>query len=82
MRIARFAKGDGVAYGVVEGELGQPQTIAELYGHPFGIDPTGVRFTGSRYPLAEVLAAGHLTPTAPDRLTWSMLFCRIVTALS
>ena len=39
MRIARFGKGDGVAYGVVEGESGQPQTIAELYGHPFGIDP-------------------------------------------
>ena len=46
MRIARFGKGDGVAYGVVDGESGQPQTIAELYGHPFGIDPAGVRFTG------------------------------------
>ncbi len=48
MRIARFAKGDGVAYGVVEGENGQPQTIAELYGHPFGVDPAGVRFTGNQ----------------------------------
>ena len=47
MRIARFAKGDGVAYGVVEGELesggaGRPPrpglTIAELYGHPFGVE--------------------------------------------
>src|ERR1700722_15312130 len=53
VRIARFAKGDGVAYGVVEGESGEPQTIAELYGHPFGIDPAGVRFTGDRYPPAE-----------------------------
>ena len=47
MRIARFAKGDGVAYGVVEGEPGSgggaaPRlTIAELYGHPFGVDPAG-----------------------------------------
>ncbi|HEX3516036.1 MAG TPA: DUF2437 domain-containing protein, partial [Trebonia sp.] len=54
VRIARFAKGDGVAYGVVEGESGQPQTIAELHGHPFGVDPAGVQFTGNRYPLAEV----------------------------
>jgi hypothetical protein len=64
VRIARFAKGDGVAYGVVEGD---PQTgyhpgngdeaylgltIAELYGHPFGVDPGGVRLTGNSYPLA------------------------------
>ena len=53
MRIARFAVADGVAYGVVEGEFGQPQTIAELHGHPFGVDPAGVRFSGeplSRWP--------------------------------
>ena len=65
MRIARFAKGDGVAYGVVEGESGQPQTIAELYGHPFGIDPAGVRFTGERYPLAEVRL---LAPVLPSKV--------------
>ena len=53
MRIARFAKGDGVAYGVVEGS-GPGVSIAELYGHPFGVDPGGVRLTGNRYPLAEV----------------------------
>jgi len=53
VRIARFAKGDGVAYGVVEGS-DAALTIAELYGHPFGVDPGGVRLTGSRYPLAEV----------------------------
>ncbi len=63
MRIARFAKGDGVAYGVVEGEAGQ--TIAELYGHPFGIDPAGVRFTGQRYPLAEVRL---LAPVLPSKV--------------
>jgi 2-keto-4-pentenoate hydratase/2-oxohepta-3-ene-1,7-dioic acid hydratase in catechol pathway len=65
VRIARFAKGDGVAYGVVEGESGQPQTIAELYGHPFGIDPAGVRFTGERYPLAEVRL---LAPVLPSKV--------------
>ena len=65
MRIARFAKGDGVAYGVVEGESGQPQTIAELYGHPFGVDPAGVRFTGERYPLAEVRL---LAPVLPSKV--------------
>jgi 2-keto-4-pentenoate hydratase/2-oxohepta-3-ene-1,7-dioic acid hydratase in catechol pathway len=63
VRIARFAKGDGVAYGVVEGEAGQ--TIAELHGHPFGIDPAGVRFTGQRYPLAEVRL---LAPVLPSKV--------------
>ena len=76
MRIARFAKGDGVAYGVVEGEPqgGQPGTggatdlgltIAELYGHPFGVDPGGVRLTGNRYPLAEVRL---LAPVLPSKV--------------
>src|ERR1700733_13335752 len=64
VRIARFGKGDGVAYGVVDGESGQPQTIAELYGHPFGIDPAGGRFTGERYPLAE----GRLLAPAPPSM--------------
>jgi 2-keto-4-pentenoate hydratase/2-oxohepta-3-ene-1,7-dioic acid hydratase in catechol pathway len=65
VRIARFAKGDGVAYGVVEGEDGQPQTITELYGHPFGVDPAGVRPTGERYPLAEVRL---LAPVLPSKV--------------
>ncbi len=65
MRIARFAKGDGVGYGVIEGESGLPQTIAELFGHPFGVDPAGVRFTGSRYPLAEVRL---LAPVLPSKV--------------
>ncbi|HTW21311.1 MAG TPA: fumarylacetoacetate hydrolase family protein, partial [Mycobacteriales bacterium] len=65
MRIARFAKGDGVAYGVVEGESGGPQTVEELYGHPFGIDPAGVRLTGNRYPLAEVRL---LAPVLPSKV--------------
>jgi 2-keto-4-pentenoate hydratase/2-oxohepta-3-ene-1,7-dioic acid hydratase in catechol pathway len=65
VRIARFGKGDGVAYGVVDGESGEPQTIAELHGHPFGIDSAGVRFTGNRYPLAEVRL---LTPVWPSKV--------------
>src|SRR5208337_2441930 len=73
VRIARFAKGDGVAYGVVEGEpdssRGTPPrpglTIAELYGHPFGVDPGGVRLTGNRYPLAEVRL---LAPVLPSKV--------------
>ena len=76
MRIARFAKGDGVAYGVVEGEPQDGQsgtgraadlglTIAELYGHPFGVDPGGVRLTGNRYPLAEVRL---LAPVLPSKV--------------
>ena len=57
--------GDGVAYGVVEGDSGQPQTISELHGHPFGIDPAGVRLTGQRYPLAEVRL---LAPVLPSKV--------------
>jgi 2-keto-4-pentenoate hydratase/2-oxohepta-3-ene-1,7-dioic acid hydratase in catechol pathway len=64
VRIARFAKGDGVAYGVVEG-TGSGVTIAELYGHPFGVDPGGVRLTGHRYPLAEVRV---LAPVLPSKV--------------
>ncbi len=70
MRIARFAKGDGVAYGVVEGEQAQAGsalglTISELYGHPFGVDPGGVRLTGRSYPLAEVRL---LAPVLPSKI--------------
>ncbi len=72
MRIARFANGDGVAYGVVEGEPDRGGTaadpgltIAELHGHPFGVDPGGVRLTGRRYPLAEVRL---LAPVLPSKV--------------
>jgi 2-keto-4-pentenoate hydratase/2-oxohepta-3-ene-1,7-dioic acid hydratase in catechol pathway len=63
VRIARFAKGDAVAYGVVEGE--SASTVAELYGHPFGTDPGNVRLTGQRYPLAEVRL---LAPVLPSKV--------------
>ena len=72
MRIARFANGDGVAYGVVQGEpetggtaTAPGLTIAELYGHPFGVDPGGVRLTGRSYPLAEVRL---LAPVLPSKV--------------
>ena len=70
MRIARFAQGDGVAYGVVEGEPAEVGTglglrITELYGHPFGVDPGGVRLTGRSYPLAEVRL---LAPVLPSKV--------------
>ncbi|MGD0555714.1 MAG: fumarylacetoacetate hydrolase family protein [Streptosporangiaceae bacterium] len=68
MRIARFAKGDGVGYGVVEGEgdgTALSLTIAELHGHPFGTQPGGVRYTGHRYPLAEVRL---LAPVLPSKV--------------
>jgi 2-keto-4-pentenoate hydratase/2-oxohepta-3-ene-1,7-dioic acid hydratase in catechol pathway len=70
VRIARFAQGDGVAYGVVEGEPDEAGTdlgltITELYGHPFGVDPGGVRLTGRRYPLAEVRL---LAPVLPSKV--------------
>jgi 2-keto-4-pentenoate hydratase/2-oxohepta-3-ene-1,7-dioic acid hydratase in catechol pathway len=65
VRIARFARdGDGV-YGIVEGEDGQPQMIAELHGHPFGVEPAGVWLTGNRYPLAEVRL---LAPVLPSKV--------------
>lgn len=65
MRIARFAKGDGVAYGVVEGEGDGIATVAELHGHPFGVNPAEVRLTGRRYPLAEVRL---LAPVLPSKV--------------
>jgi 2-keto-4-pentenoate hydratase/2-oxohepta-3-ene-1,7-dioic acid hydratase in catechol pathway len=61
VRIARFAKGDGVAYGVVEDST----TVSELHGHPFGVDPGGVRLTGRVYPLAEVRL---LAPVLPSKV--------------
>jgi 2-keto-4-pentenoate hydratase/2-oxohepta-3-ene-1,7-dioic acid hydratase in catechol pathway len=39
--------------------------VAELYGHPFGVDPGGVRLTGHRYPLPEVRL---LAPVLPSKV--------------
>ena len=70
MRIARFARGGEVAYGIVEDQGngasgGQGAVIAELHGHPFGADPGSLRFTGARYPVAEVRL---LAPVLPSKV--------------
>ena len=76
MRIARFARGDGVAYGIVEGEA-----VAELHGHPFGVDPGAVRLTGRVYPLAEVRL---LAPVLPSKVVGvaDQLFLKPSTAVT
>jgi 2-keto-4-pentenoate hydratase/2-oxohepta-3-ene-1,7-dioic acid hydratase in catechol pathway len=67
MRIARFAFGGEVRYGVVDRDgsgtqggspeatdsTGEELQIAELAGHPFGA-ADAIRFTGARYPVADV----------------------------
>lgn len=76
MRIARFAKGGDVAYGVVgetrtDGSGSQAAArpglavLAELRGHPFGPGKGGVQFTGDTYPLAEVRL---LAPVLPSKV--------------
>src|SRR5260370_40724009 len=72
VRIARFAHGDEVGYGIVEdvqpdGAAGaSPDTdglaLAELMGHPFGIGAESVRLTGSRFPLAVVRLLAPVLP--------------------
>ena len=70
MRIARFASGGEVGYGIVEDQgngasEGQGAVVAELHGHPFGTDPGSLRFTGARYPAAEVRL---LAPVLPSKV--------------
>jgi 2-keto-4-pentenoate hydratase/2-oxohepta-3-ene-1,7-dioic acid hydratase in catechol pathway len=70
VRIARFASGGEVAYGIVEDQGngasgGQGAVVAELHGHPFGTDPGSLRFTGGRYPVAEVRL---LAPVLPSKV--------------
>ncbi|NUR92950.1 MAG: fumarylacetoacetate hydrolase family protein [Nonomuraea sp.] len=54
MRIARFSTGEGVSFGIVEGEF-----VSAVNGHPFG----QVQFTGERFPLAEVRLVAPMLPT-------------------
>jgi 2-keto-4-pentenoate hydratase/2-oxohepta-3-ene-1,7-dioic acid hydratase in catechol pathway len=73
VRIARFAHGSEVGYGIVEdvqtdgaasadsGDL----VVAELVGHPFGVGNQPVRLTGARYPLADVRL---LAPVLPSKV--------------
>jgi 2-keto-4-pentenoate hydratase/2-oxohepta-3-ene-1,7-dioic acid hydratase in catechol pathway len=75
MRIARFAFGGDVRYGVVD-SAGPDGTqagadsgadglqIAELAGHPFGA-ADAIRFTGARYPVADVRL---LAPVLPSKV--------------
>ena len=74
MRIARFAIAGEVGYGVVGSA--QPDGVAaaagtdgliigELTGHPFGIGTESIRFSGARYPLADVRL---LAPVLPSKV--------------
>jgi 2-keto-4-pentenoate hydratase/2-oxohepta-3-ene-1,7-dioic acid hydratase in catechol pathway len=81
MRIARFAAGDEVKYGVVDGselsagEKGTSEaapgrsagdmTIAEIAGHPFGPGTGETKLTGAVYPLADVRL---LAPVLPSKV--------------
>jgi len=78
MRIARFAVGDDVRYGVVEGDEpaaanGQSPgdrlenlAVAEITGHPFGPSAeTGVGLSGARYPVPDVRL---LAPVLPSKI--------------
>jgi 2-keto-4-pentenoate hydratase/2-oxohepta-3-ene-1,7-dioic acid hydratase in catechol pathway len=76
VRIARFARGGDVGYGIVEevqsdGAAGAglaPETdglaVVELIGHPFGVGES-VRLTGARYALADVRL---LAPVLPSKV--------------
>src|SRR5512142_1761890 len=62
MRIARFAHGSGMSFGVVEGEVGagpDALTIAEIDSHPFG----QLRFTSQRWALADVRLLSPILPS-------------------
>ena len=73
MRIARFAAGDAVRYGVVDpeaapdGGANDPAglSIAEISGHPFGPSPEGVQLTGVRHQVADVRL---LAPVLPSKV--------------
>ena len=69
MRIARFAAGDEVSYGLVGtarpgSTAGSGEVIAELAGHPFGGGSDGIRLTGATYLLTDVRL---LAPVLPAR---------------
>ena len=70
MRIARFAAGDEVSYGLVGTArpgraAGGGEVVAELAGHPFGGGSNGIRLTGTTYPLADVRL---LAPVLPSKV--------------
>ena len=60
VRIARFSVETGsFGYGVVEGDAGR-EVVSALHAHPL-LEP--VRFTGERYPLAEVTLGAPVVPS-------------------
>jgi 2-keto-4-pentenoate hydratase/2-oxohepta-3-ene-1,7-dioic acid hydratase in catechol pathway len=72
MRIARFAVGDQVRYGVVDDDAAPANgagasglTIAEIAGHPFGPAEEDVKLTGMRYPVDDVRL---LAPVLPSKV--------------
>jgi 2-keto-4-pentenoate hydratase/2-oxohepta-3-ene-1,7-dioic acid hydratase in catechol pathway len=77
VRIARFARGGEVGYGIVEDvqpdgsagpEVGKDASglvVAELVGHPFGVGDGPVHLTGARFPLADVRL---LAPVLPSKV--------------
>jgi 2-keto-4-pentenoate hydratase/2-oxohepta-3-ene-1,7-dioic acid hydratase in catechol pathway len=58
VRIARFVHGEGMSFGVVEGEPGG-LTVAEIEGHPFG----QIKFTGQRWAVADVRLLSPILPS-------------------
>jgi 2-keto-4-pentenoate hydratase/2-oxohepta-3-ene-1,7-dioic acid hydratase in catechol pathway len=70
VRVARFAAGDEVSYGLVGTAragtaAGDGEVIAELAGHPFGGGRDGIRLTGTTYQLAD---ARLLAPVLPSKV--------------
>jgi len=77
MRIARFAAGDEVRYGVVDSDAAGAAesrngtgggagalTVAEMSGHPFG-PAAEIALTGASYPVADVRL---LAPVLPSKV--------------
>jgi 2-keto-4-pentenoate hydratase/2-oxohepta-3-ene-1,7-dioic acid hydratase in catechol pathway len=73
MRIARFAIGDEVRYGVVDsdaatgtdsrsGTSADDLAVAEISGHPFGA-AAEIALTGARYPVADIRLLAPVLPT-------------------
>jgi 2-keto-4-pentenoate hydratase/2-oxohepta-3-ene-1,7-dioic acid hydratase in catechol pathway len=70
VRIARFAAGDEVSYGLVGtarpgSTAGSGEVIAELAGHPFGGGSDSIRLTGTTYSVSDVRL---LAPVLPSKV--------------
>lgn len=59
VRIARFAKGDELAFGVVDGAAGE-EYVTEINGHPF---QPSFDLSGARVALADVRLVAPVLPT-------------------